>query len=563
MDMNEIVNYDSVKKIVLENESRDFEADLNKNYGNQNEAIKEILGNYVDLNNLPFAPVFSDEGARNNIEKRLNKLSYAKQIKILGEAAKNDSYTLGYLLLHQIKSKFKADRKSASLFIFWTEIALQNRNDRYLLPEDERETINDIIEKCIASKKFDLTKFNDVAGLIQKSGAENMLSAYKSLIQKAGNEYNAQKTKIYSKYKKDTARRDSEIEQLEQTFTKRFEVCVDGLIKFIDSQIRNDSYTWYLEMPINNLDNFFDEANRYYDVLQAAQKKVDVLLVKILSYYIKTSRNLIQKGVSINDVESKWNLDQLFNLVGIKTSNQNLKLMIFQQYLNNAAQPDYLPLKLIEDSLCDKSKTASDAARQIIIDNLKNYRYIKTSNNEKILIENIIKDAILNSPSEQTQNYAMKAFENEVVLNDNYNSIMINYSDLDLSIRWELFKDNVQNKKNDKEKSDFFAKIKIFQFGYKNQSTDKDFLIKVSYEVFMNNMPLPEENKFGLGLCFLQSGSDYNHEYGPIYDNCLDFIAKNKVSESYPKISNQLAGLINSNSLPPQVSAYARAKMLP
>lgn len=563
MDMNEIVNYDSVKKIVLENESRDFEADLNKNYGNQNEAIKEILGNYVDLNNLPFAPVFSDEGARNNIEKRLNKLSYAKQIKILGEAAKNDSYTLGYLLLHQIKSKFKADRKSASLFISWTEIALQNRNDRYLLPEDERETINDIIEKCIASKKFDLTKFNDVAGLIQKSGAENMLSAYKSLIQKAGNEYNAQKTKIYSKYKKDTARRDSEIEQLEQTFTKRFEVCVDGLIKFIDSQIRNDSYTWYLEMPINNLDNFFDEANRYYDVLQAAQKKVDVLLVKILSYYIKTSRNLIQKGVSINDVESKWNLDQLFNLVGIKTSNQNLKLMIFQQYLNNAAQPDYLPLKLIEDSLCDKSKTASDAARQIIIDNLKNYRYIKTSNNEKILIENIIKDAILNSPSEQTQNYAMKAFENEVVLNDNYNSIMINYSDLDLSIRWELFKDNVQNKKNDKEKSDFFAKIKIFQFGYKNQSTDKDFLIKVSYEVFMNNMPLPEENKFGLGLCFLQSGSDYNHEYGPIYDNCLDFIAKNKVSESYPKISNQLAGLINSNSLPPQVSAYARAKMLP
>lgn len=561
--MNEIVNYDSVKKIVLENESRDFEADLNKNYGNQNEAIKEILGNYVDLNNLPFAPVFSDEGARNNIEKRLNKLSYAKQIKILGEAAKNDSYTLGYLLLHQIKSKFKADRKSASLFIFWTEIALQNRNDRYLLPEDERETINDIIEKCIASKKFDLTKFNDVAGLIQKSGAENMLSAYKSLIQKAGNEYNAQKTKIYSKYKKDTARRDSEIEQLEQTFTKRFEVCVDGLIKFIDSQIRNDSYTWYLEMPINNLDNFFDEANRYYDVLQAAQKKVDVLLVKILSYYIKTSRNLIQKGVSINDVESKWNLDQLFNLVGIKTSNQNLKLMIFQQYLNNAAQTDYLPLKLIEDSLCDKSKTASDAARQIIIDNLKNYRYIKTSNNEKILIENIIKDAILNSPSEQTQNYAMKAFENEVVLNDNYNSIMINYSDLDLSIRWELFKDNVQNKKNDKEKSDFFAKIKIFQFGYKNQSTDKDFLIKVSYEVFMNNMPLPEENKFGLGLCFLQSGSDYNHEYGPIYDNCLDFIAKNKVSESYPKISNQLAGLINSNSLPPQVSAYARAKMLP
>lgn len=561
--MNEIVNYDSVKKIVLENESRDFEADLNKNYGNQNEAIKEILGNHVDLNNLPFAPVFSDEGARNNIEKRLNKLSYAKQIKILGEAAKNDSYTLGYLLLHQIKSKFKADRKSASLFISWTEIALQNRNDRYLLPEDERETINDIIEKCIASKKFDLTKFNDVAGLIQKSGAENMLSAYKSLIQKAGNEYNAQKTKIYSKYKKDTARRDSEIEQLEQTFTKRFEVCVDGLIKFIDSQIRNDSYTWYLEMPINNLDNFFDEANRYYDVLQAAQKKVDVLLVKILSYYIKTSRNLIQKGVSINDVESKWNLDQLFNLVGIKTSNQNLKLMIFQQYLNNAAQPDYLPLKLIEDSLCDKSKTASDAARQIIIDNLKNYRYIKTSNNEKILIENIIKDAILNSPSEQTQNYAMKAFENEVVLNDNYNSIMINYSDLDLSIRWELFKDNVQNKKNDKEKSDFFAKIKIFQFGYKNQSTDKDFLIKVSYEVFMNNMPLPEENKFGLGLCFLQSGSDYNHEYGPIYDNCLDFIAKNKVSESYPKISNQLAGLINSNSLPPQVSAYARAKMLP
>lgn len=563
MDMNEIVNYDSVKKIVLENESRDFEADLNKNYGNQNEAIKEILGNYVDLNNLPFAPVFSDEGARNNIEKRLNKLSYAKQIKILGEAAKNDSYTLGYLLLHQIKSKFKADRKSVSVFISWTEIALQNRNDRYLLPEDERETINDIIEKCIASKKFDLTKFNDVAGLIQKSGAENMLSAYKSLIQKAGNEYNAQKTKIYSKYKKDTARRDSEIEQLEQTFTKRFEVCVDGLIKFIDSQIRNDSYTWYLEMPINNLDNFFDEANRYYDVLQAAQKKVDVLLVKILSYYIKTSRNLIQKGVSINDVESKWNLDQLFNLVGIKTSNQNLKLMIFQQYLNNAAQPDYLPLKLIEDSLCDKSKTASDAARQIIIDNLKNYRYIKTSNNEKILIENIIKDAILNSPSEQTQNYAMKAFENEVVLNDNYNSIMINYSDLDLSIRWELFKDNVQNKKNDKEKSDFFAKIKIFQFGYKNQSTDKDFLIKVSYEVFMNNMPLPEENKFGLGLCFLQSGSDYNHEYGPIYDNCLDFIAKNKVSESYPKISNQLAGLINSNSLPPQVSAYARAKMLP
>lgn len=561
--MNEIVNYDSVKKIVLENESRDFEADLNKNYGNQNEAIKEILGNYVDLNNLPFAPVFSDEGARNNIEKRLNKLSYAKQIKILGEAAKNDSYTLGYLLLHQIKSKFKADRKSVSVFISWTEIALQNRNDRYLLPEDERETINDIIEKCIASKKFDLTKFNDVAGLIQKSGAENMLSAYKSLIQKAGNEYNAQKTKIYSKYKKDTARRDSEIEQLEQTFTKRFEVCVDGLIKFIDSQIRNDSYTWYLEMPINNLDNFFDEANRYYDVLQAAQKKVDVLLVKILSYYIKTSRNLIQKGVSINDVESKWNLDQLFNLVGIKTSNQNLKLMIFQQYLNNAAQPDYLPLKLIEDSLCDKSKTASDAARQIIIDNLKNYRYIKTSNNEKILIENIIKDAILNSPSEQTQNYAMKAFENEVVLNDNYNSIMINYSDLDLSIRWELFKDNVQNKKNDKEKSDFFAKIKIFQFGYKNQSTDKDFLIKVSYEVFMNNMPLPEENKFGLGLCFLQSGSDYNHEYGPIYDNCLDFIAKNKVSESYPKISNQLAGLINSNSLPPQVSAYARAKMLP
>lgn len=563
MDMNEIVNYDSVKKIVLENESRDFEADLNKNYGNQNEAIKEILGNYVDLNNLQFAPVFSDEGARNNIEKRLNKLSYAKQIKILGEAAKNDSYTLGYLILHQIKSKFKADRKSASVFISWTEIALQNRNDRYLLPEDERESINDIIEKCIASKKFDLTKFNDVAGLIQKSGSEKMLSAYKSLIQKAGNEYNAQKTKIYSKYKKDTARRDSEIEQLEQMFTKRFEVCVDGLIKFIDSQIRNDSYTWYLEMPINNLDNFFDEANRYYDVLKAAQKKVDVLLVKILSYYIKTSRNLIQKGVSINDVESKWNLDQLFNLVGIKTSNQNLKLMIFQQYLNNAAQTDYLPLKLIEDSLCDKSKTASDAARQIIIDNLKNYRYIKTSNNEKILIENIIKDAILNSPSEQTQNYAMKAFKDEVVLNDNYNSIMINYSDLDSSIRWELFKDNVQNKKNDKEKSDFFARIKIFQFGYKTQSTDKDFLIKVSYEVFMNNMPLPEENKFGLGLCFLQSGSDYNHEYGSIYDNCLDFIAKNKVSESYPKISNQLAGLINSNSLPPQVSAYARAKMLP
>lgn len=561
-------DYDSKKGIIVKEENDKFNKNLIEKYGEQDKKISEILKNYVDFENLPVAQYFSDEQKKAKTEGDLNKLSYGKKIKFLKECADDSSYTAGYLMLPQINSNFKVNRKSISAFLEWASKALQKRNDRYLLPEDEREAINDVLEKYINSKKFDLNKFNDVANLIHKSGSEKMLRTYEYLIQKAVNEYNAQKTKINSKYKKDKSRLNYEIQLLQQTLTKCFDVCIDGITSFIDSQIGQDSYTWYLNMSVNDLQEFFNatKTDDDYDVLKESQRKIENLLIKILAYYIKTSRKLIEQGCPINDIESKWNLNDVFDFVGSRTANQQLKLTIFKQYLGNNKQSEYLPIRLIENSLYDKTDTTTDATRAIIIDNLKDYRYGKTDKNEQTQIEYIIKNTILSSLSLSTKNHAIDKFKNEVVLQDAHSIPMINDSDLKSEIRWRLLELNIQNKQSEAKMSAFLSQIKIFQFTYQKNDSDFGFLIKTASEFRNNNQNIPQENLSYLFLSFLKSGLDFNDPVNAaVYSACIDYFAdmKKKQSSLYQRTMQISLGTILQNNIPSQVKSYSLAKQLP
>lgn len=548
----QLTNYEDAKDEILSSEKINFEnkfnQKLNGQFKNQKNEIDSILKKYVDYSAYENSVLdFSDSNEKNQIEEKLNKLSYNKKIKILNECARNNTYSIGYLILPQIESEFKSNKKSFLVFEKWTDIALKNSNDRYLLPKDERESINKITKKYIDSKRFSLSKFDDIAALIQKSGSEYMLETYKSLLEVAICDYKKQ-----TKNPKNT----NKIEQAKNNFNTRFEKCILEIRKFIENQINTKSYTWYLNMKVSDLEKIFKTANdANSDVLKENEISINAFLVELLVYYIETTRNIINSGVSLNQAE-KWELDSVFQFIGGKISNQNLKLQIFYNYMEMSNSQEnsklYLPLDLLKESLFDNKTNVDATTKKIFIDNLKN---LESSSDVKMQIEDIIKDTILKSNDVNIKNYAINKFKNEVILNPNYNVELINNFSVEAEIRYKIFAANLEEK-NEQEKSSFIrtGNISIFD-GYLNILNEEDLpFLKKSVDEFVvnkNNNLLPLADKFHLILSFLKNAPKKYpvDENRGVYQDCCDFILENKNSESCKNLKNQIIEILSADKI--------------
>lgn len=165
-------------------------------------------------------------------------------------------------------------------------------------------------------------------------------------------------------------------------------------------------------MDAGDLQNIFSIAEKIKEpetstsVLLSCQNEINSFLNRLLSYYVETTRRILEKDENIN-TDIKWNLNDLFDLIAARTSNQNLKRQILKEYFdNNKNQNNFpLPLELIKDSLFNQNSNADISFKKDLLD-LLNLKYEKNPSHE---IEDNIKELIADgNASIELRLYALK-----------------------------------------------------------------------------------------------------------------------------------------------------------
>ena len=403
--MNDIKLYEDSKNEIITSEKTEKRKTFNEIYFQQKEEIQKLLSNFIGNISL------DDE--KSNIyvefENKISALSDREKIKLIKKFTPTSSnYSVGFIILPAIKYKL-GKRNNINAFIKWAEMALQKRNDRYNLPQDESEQMNDVIQSYIGCNNFEIKNFNKLSSILQKTGSERMLVTYKLLLQKAVEDAKKKADNVPFKYRKNELAYKKE---LYKKFENKFTQCINDIDQFLKNQIEKKSYTWYLEMDAGDLQNIFSIAEEIKEpetstsVLLSCQNEINSFLNRLLSYYVETTRRILEKDENIN-TDIKWNLNDLFDLIAARTSNQNLKRQILKEYFdNNKNQNNFpLPLKLIKDSLFNQNSNADISFKKDLLD-LLNLKYKKNPSHE---IEDNIKELIADdNASIELRLYALK-----------------------------------------------------------------------------------------------------------------------------------------------------------
>lgn len=592
---NELITFDYAKTEIIQEESVFFNNELIKKFNNQKEDIEKFLKgykNYFTETQETFQEfTFNEKSDIKNIEDKIQKIPAKKIFNDIN----NYNYAVGYLCLKHIKNS-KEIYKYIDSFIDWANVALDKQNDKFLA---KNENIDTIIENYCNCSKFNIDKYNALIDIATANASSEELKIVKKILQKA------KQKDIDDKDKKIVFKKSKE-ESIEK-FKKHYEKCLEAVQKIILHNKDNGLLSWYLESSTADLKDILEIGNEIEDekkqsILQSVKNQVDYLLINILDYYIKCATVLNSKGVQLDDISSKFKINEILQTVGSYIKNDNIKLDILKLYMDKTPDQNswaVLPLDLIENHLFSYRNDISESYKKNIISKLKE-RYSKTSNIEQSQIRDIINKVVTDSLNKiSIKKYAFDEFENlfsenGIFLNDMLTGLIKSYQNVpeinefikkifmkliknkvsfpsqifnllndpkyDEILKCDIINIFLKNCINCNEKEIFLSQINIFNNDFNDlKESHFPFLNKCKAE-FLNDNDIPILNRYALALSFIKEASAEKNN-NEIQD-CIDFVLNEKNYSLTKEFRTQLIDFITADKISQETRKFIIKKLL-
>lgn len=594
---NELMTFDYVKTEILQEESRVFNNELIKKFNNQKEEIKKFLEKYkscfTETQETFQDFTFDEKSDIKNIEDKIQKIPAKKILNDIN----NYNYAVGYLCIKHIKNS-KEIYKYIDSFIDWTNVALNKQNDKFLA---KNEDIDTIIENYCDYPKFNIDKYNTLIDIATANGSSEELKIIKKILQKA------KQKDIDNEDKKIAFINNKNKKESIEKFKKHYEKCLESVQKIIIHNKDNGLLSWFLESSTADLKDILEIGNEIEDekkqtILQSVKNQVDYLLINILDYYIKCATVLNSKGVQLDDISTKFKINEILQTVGSYIKNDNIKLDILKLYMDKTPDQNswaVLPLDLIENHLFSYRNDISESYKKNIISKLKD-RYSKTSNIEQTQISDIIKKVITDSLNKiSIKKYAFDEFENlfsenETFLNDmliglinSYQNVpeinefikkifmkliknemsfssqifnLLNDSKYDEILKCDIINIFLKSCINTNEKEFFLSQINIFNNDFNDLKESHFLFLNKCRAEFLNDNNIPILNRYALALSFIKEASAEKNN-NEIQD-CIDFVLNEKNYSLTKEFRTQLIDFITADKISQETRKFIIKKLL-